>query len=426
MKIIYALLIFSSLSINGQSNVVDWLNSNAIYIEDANPDSKLLNFDRLSPVLFNNASIFGFGEASHHGKEFFDIKSKFFKYLVEKKGVKVFIMEENYQAEKGINEWIRGGKGDSISVMENFTLSPWHCKEVAGLLSWMRHYNKDKTPADQIRFYGMDAQVGKGINLELRSFISRHNIKIEGELLKAADECSEKKITGKEGEWATMQLINLEKIEKLIVSNQLQNSSNAEQKDYMEVIRALSYLKSYITYMQNYKTEVRDEQMYNNVLRILKDSGQNQAFIWAHNEHINKQGHSKNIVNLGNRLKNHFKTDYFSVGFDFGTGILPGMETEKGEFKRWKYYSLDKPIAKTFAETLARAKDEIYFVDLDLARQTETSNFFLTEHNHLAVGGPGINPTKKVFIKRSYIDAYDALIFVRKISPTSKLSTVLK
>jgi erythromycin esterase len=45
----------------------------------------------------------------HNTKNFFP-KAKFFKHLVKNQGVKNFIMEESYQAESGINEWISGGK----------------------------------------------------------------------------------------------------------------------------------------------------------------------------------------------------------------------------------------------------------------------------------------------------------------------------
>jgi erythromycin esterase len=50
----------------------------------------------------------GLGKHPQH-KRIFNLKAKFFKHLV-KKVWKFFIMEESYQAESGINEWISGGK----------------------------------------------------------------------------------------------------------------------------------------------------------------------------------------------------------------------------------------------------------------------------------------------------------------------------
>jgi erythromycin esterase len=83
-QLLLGITFFLSFHIKAQSEeTVKWVNDNAIKIEDANPDSKLSSFNDNVPKQFQDAKIFGFGETTHHGKEFFDIKAKFFKYLVE-------------------------------------------------------------------------------------------------------------------------------------------------------------------------------------------------------------------------------------------------------------------------------------------------------------------------------------------------------
>ena len=122
-------MLFSLFAVNGQSKkTIKWINENAIEIEDANPNSGLLIFNDNTPQKFKNAKIFGFGEASHNTKEFFNIKAKFFKHLVKTQGIKAFIMEESYQAESGINEWISGGKGDIKTIAKNFNIGFWYTK----------------------------------------------------------------------------------------------------------------------------------------------------------------------------------------------------------------------------------------------------------------------------------------------------------
>jgi erythromycin esterase len=53
-------------------------------------------------------------------------------------------MEESYQAESGINEWISGGKGDIKTIAKNFNIGFWYTKN-QNLLEWMREYNIGKT-----------------------------------------------------------------------------------------------------------------------------------------------------------------------------------------------------------------------------------------------------------------------------------------
>ena len=132
---------------------IGWIANNSIEIEDANPDSKLKIFENNTPNKFANAKIYGFGEASHDTKEFFNLKAKFFKHLVKTQGLKTFIMEESYQAESGINEWISGGKGDVQTIAKNFNNGFWYTKEIVNLLQWMRNYNQNESEANQIQFY---------------------------------------------------------------------------------------------------------------------------------------------------------------------------------------------------------------------------------------------------------------------------------
>jgi erythromycin esterase len=203
-------ILFSIFIVSAQNDkVVSWIDENAITIEDANPDTQLSIFNDNIPKRFTDAKIFGFGETTHHGKEFFDIKAKFFKYLVETQDVKVFIIEDSYPSEAGINEWISGGKGDVETIAKNFSIVPWYCKEVVNLLEWMRNYNLDKTKEQHIQFYGMDIQVVKNINKEIRGLVKKYNIPVSEELLLVADKCVEKKVEyNKSTEWQTFKYLN--------------------------------------------------------------------------------------------------------------------------------------------------------------------------------------------------------------------------
>src|SRR5690606_35007361 len=153
-----------------------------------------------------------------------------------------------------------------------------------------------------------------------------------------------------------------------------------------------------------------------------KESKNGKAFIWAHNEHINKKEmnySNSGIVTLGAHLKNHYKDDYYSVGFDFGIGELRGFVTEKNKSNYWKTYHLEKPFNKTYAETLFRTNDNIYFIDMDRALASDSTNFFGIKNKHLLItaGGYKPKPLYKIMVSKIYTEIYDGLIFVKRISP---------
>ena len=417
-------ILFSLFNINGQNNkTIKWINENSIEIEDVSPDSELTVFKDNTPNKFANAKVFGFGEASHNTKEFFDIKAKFFKHLVKNQGVKTFIMEDSYQAESGINEWISGGEGDIKTIAKNFNIGFWKNKEIVNLLFWMRNYNRNKTKENQIRFYGMDIQLGTKINTEIREFVTKNSIQIDEKLLKIADSCANKKIDyRKYDDWWEKQIPKLKKLK-----NQISNSAT-KQKGKKSILRSLNYLIMFTEYASKVtnkypeSTEFRDLKMFENVKTIIGNFAKNEkVFIWAHNEHINKKEmyyYGSNIENVGSHLKIFYKQDYYCVGFDFGTGNIDGYVIDKNKGSHIKKYYIEKPFNKTYAKTLMAVNKDIYFIDLQNAIEKEPTGFFSKKRKQLliAAGGYQPKPLNRVLMNKIYAETYDGLIFVKKIS----------
>ncbi|MDP5076873.1 MAG: erythromycin esterase family protein [Nonlabens sp.] len=404
-----------------ENEALQWINEHAIKIEDSNPDTNLALFGKSTPEKFEHAKIFGFGEATHHNKEFFDLKAKFFKHLVLNQHVKVFIMEESYPAEAGINEWISGGKGDAATIASNFSIVPWYCKEVINLLAWMRDYNLNKSTEDQIRFYGMDIQNIKGTNLEIRELIADYQLPVSDNLLQAADACANKKIVyNYSNNWADVQLPKLNEIQEIIEQGKNGRTSEDILK-FDAAQRALTYLTQYTYYVQHHYSQDRDLKMYENVKWIAENKSKNgKAFIWAHNEHINNHGFgnysTRKIYNLGKHLKEYYKDDYYSVGFDFGMGTLGGYVFDKEKGNTWSTYELKQPFNKTYAETLIKANDPIYFIDMATALDGNSSTFLSKKMNQLVAGGSGYNPYGDHLYKKQLSKMFDGLIFVKQVT----------
>lgn len=406
-----------------KNETIDWITANSITIEDANPDTELAIFASNPPIKFEKAKIYGFGEATHETKEFFDIKAKFFKYLVLNKGLKVFILEDHYQAEAGINDWIKGGKGDKKTITDHLTVGFWKTQEMTDLLEWMRTYNLEKPEAEQLTFYSMDIQLGHNINREIRDFVLLNKITVDESLLLVADSCSNQRIDfQKSSDWWQIQTPKLQQLKQQIID------SNLEKEKYQPIERALNYLIRYTEFAASIKekypasTEFRDLKMFENVKYIVDQQPENEkVFIWAHNEHINKKemyDTGSGIINLGRHLKDYYQDDYYSIGFDFGMGTLIGTAATKKNENPWKRYSLTKPFPKTYAEVLMSINKPIFFIDMEEAYIHEPTRFFSKKSKYLLVGGDGYQPKPlhRVLIHKIFYEAYDGLIFVKEIS----------
>lgn len=247
------------------------------------------------------------------------------------------------------------------------------------------------------------------------------------ELLLVVDKCVEKKVDyGGSTDWADIQIPKLNEIESILLDFR-KSMADENIDEFNSTIRALNYLSQYTYYIQNHYTQDRDLKMFENAKWIIENKSKNgKAFIWSHNEHINNKiaGNysTRNIYNFGRHMKEYYKNDYYSVGFDFGTGTQAGYFSNKDEKPSWKKVELNKPYAKTYAETFIEAKDEIYFIDISKALNGNSSDFFKKKSKQIVAGGGGFNPKNNYLYEKKLSEMFDGLIFIKNITlPTNNL-----
>ncbi|MEU6106755.1 erythromycin esterase family protein, partial [Streptomyces flaveolus] len=108
--------------------------------------------------MVGDARVVGLGEATHSSHEFFTVKHRVFRYLVEEKGFRAFVLEAPWSTGLRLDAYLLRGEGDLKQIMdEEFqgTYQFWNNAEYRDLLQWMRAYNI-KHPKDPVRFVGDD------------------------------------------------------------------------------------------------------------------------------------------------------------------------------------------------------------------------------------------------------------------------------
>ncbi|MER6853156.1 erythromycin esterase family protein [Streptomyces flaveolus] len=108
--------------------------------------------------MVGDARVVGLGEATHSSHEFFTVKHRVFRYLVEEKGFRAFALEAPWSTGLRLDAYLLRGEGDLKQIMdEEFqgTYQFWNNAEYRDLLQWMRAYNV-KHPKDPVRFVGDD------------------------------------------------------------------------------------------------------------------------------------------------------------------------------------------------------------------------------------------------------------------------------
>jgi erythromycin esterase len=291
--------------------------------------------------LIGGARIVGLGEATHGTSEFFRMKHRLFRYLVEQHGHKAIAFEADFAESVYLDNYIMGANGDLESLMKTVMhFWTWKTHEVKDLLEWMRSYNMDRPVNERIRYFGIDCQSNTFQPDLLQDY---YNYTIPslwqglGTLMV---------------EIRDMESIHYQRLSfaqfnvklKLLQSYEFQMESNKE------LLAAASSAQEYELYRQILRTFVqafqvryrgetgngdylRDRFMADNALWVMNFLGDNTKLsVWAHNGHVAKDPVYFATGSMGELLYRQLGDQYGAVGFGFSTGNFNAVaEDETGK-----------------------------------------------------------------------------------------------
>ncbi|MER5352098.1 erythromycin esterase family protein [Kitasatospora sp. NPDC002551] len=138
-----------------RSAVVRALESVAQPLRTTEPGARTADLRALDAMI-GDAAVVGLGEATHGSHEFFAMKHRLFRHLVEEKGFTTFALETSWTSGLLVDEYVQGGPGDARQVVkEALGGSPWEREEFADLIDWMRAHNRSH-PQRPLHFVGDD------------------------------------------------------------------------------------------------------------------------------------------------------------------------------------------------------------------------------------------------------------------------------
>ena len=349
-----------------------------------------------------NARIIALGEATHGNKEFQELKLDVFKVIVENCGVRAFALEADAGACETANRYIHGGEGTAETAAAALVFTIYRTDQMAELLSWMRAYNEDAAPGQDLRFYGFDMQSyeyslgylleeAQGLGIDVAEYQSLE----DGESRLAL--CGEIRV-------------RLEAFDG--------SADTGLALHLADVIEQNDELGKLVDSPEGAGT--RDRFMAQNVLWILEQEerrGNGRIFISAHNGHIEQAGSYGPDANvMGAILADELGDAYYAIGTDFFEAEvnLP----DNGKRTTHTFYSYD-PLAK------AAATNGLEVCWLDFAQVPADSPLRACIDEPVMMGsvGDGFSPLMYVLpqtyrVKREPTSPYDSMIFVAHAHPT--------
>lgn len=423
--------------------VVSWIRRNAIPLATTRPGAPVRDLRPLRRIV-GNARVVGLGESVHGVQEFYEIRHRLLRFLVEEMGFTAFAMETGFAEAVAINDYVLGRIDEPARWEHNwFTWGFGDEQELQSLVRWMRSYNADPNHLRKLRFYGVDVAVTYSSPLVAVhgavEYLAQVDSQATASSRRVAVDSLVRKVEGSGGSdeargvsvrrykalpletrnaytASLADLINLFQTRR----GEYIRASSLEQYEwaYRRVIVAQQMDAAFRASAGSDRVEVfetRDRAIADNVVWALEREGADgRVVLWAHNGHLQKDkvrpegtdwGVSAPLTRAGEYLESLLGRDYVNLGFSYYDGASSGwMSYLRGVGEPAACGSLD-------AE-LGRPGLAMFIADLRRVPRGPVAEWF---------GELRPQRIESDYTQLIPLKAWDAVLHVRRITPTRRV-----
>ena len=130
----------------------DWIRDRAHVIDSLDPEAPLDDLESFGEMI-GDARVVAIGESAHYVREFYLLRHRLFRFLAERCGFTVYVMEAPFTEAHIIDNWIQRGSGTVAEVAAaGMVFNMGRRREMYKHLAWMRAFNH--SAVDPLRFMG--------------------------------------------------------------------------------------------------------------------------------------------------------------------------------------------------------------------------------------------------------------------------------
>ncbi|MFG2653112.1 erythromycin esterase family protein [Streptomyces sp. NPDC048436] len=326
--------------------------------------------------MVGDASVVGLGEATHGSHEFFTMKDRVFRYLVEEKGFTTFAQEVSWTTGLRFDAYVRGGEGDVRALVhKELAKTPWDTKEYVELLTWMRAYN-DKHPPRQVRFMGDDLnypEIGVELFEGVEDYIRAH----EPDLLPRITELYApiRRLTNGDAYMARpleerRELAGKAREALRLLEKREPSSKSTKFTWALQHARSLSQTATVYAFALDTPEGQKDAMLYRDRLMARNTAWWQRhtggkVLLSAHNAHVSYESYDPRYPKMqGAFLRDRLGKRYVSIGFTFDQGSFMAQSAES---EVWKPRSVGAATRGMNEYTLDKVRHDDYFLDMRTA-----------------------------------------------------------
>jgi len=417
-----------------------WLNESAHPLTTADPEAPLDDLSALGDLI-GDARVVSLGEATHGTREFFQMKHRILRYLVEEKGFTAFAIEATMPESFRMNDYVQRGDGDARERLADLRFWTWNTRTVLDQVEWMRDYNA--SGPDSLGFYGFDMQYPVYAMDVVEAFVADVNPDTLAWVQANYDCYRTHRVPG------TTRYENLTssyhdtcgtRVDSVATLLDAQTSAYtaASNERKMAFVRQHARIVDQSEHRDTIEdplesVEFRDRAMADNTLWLLDWLGPDAKIVlWAHNNHVSESGYV--YTSMGSHLATELGDDLFTVGFSFYEGRVTAVQFSTEGWSRRRSISILSPpsifkgsdVEQTdvFENYFHTADASSFLLDLNAAEPGSDASGWVTAPKHLRTIGAGYEPEQaERYFTSGYpiVESFDALIHVDRSTATEVL-----
>ena len=296
----------------------------------------------LNPLLnrIGDARVVLIGEASHGTSEFYRMRDKISRALIETKGFNFIAIEADWPDAARIDHYVRHReyRPSEWTAFSRFPIWMWRNNEVRAFVDWLRSYNAAQKATSRVAFHGLDLY---SLYNSIR-FVLEYLENVDPESAKVARErygCltpwqSDPATYGHAaltGRYPTCEADVAHALRDLVQKRQAYAVHDGELfLDAVQNARLVANAERYyriMYYGSRASWNLRDEHMFNTLKTLLAYHGEHsKGIVWAHNSHIGNaeatEMSARGEHNIGQLCRKEFAQNCYAIGFGTGHGTV--------------------------------------------------------------------------------------------------------
>ena len=296
----------------------------------------------LNPLLgrIGDARVVLIGEASHGTSEFYRMRDRISRALIERNGFNFVAIEGDWPDAARIDHYVRHREyqPSEWTAFSRFPIWMWRNNEVRAFVDWLRGHNSAHNPASRVAFHGLDLySLYDSIRfvLEYLDDVDPKSAEVARERYGCLTPWQSDPATyghaALTGRYPTCEADVAHALSDLLQKRQAYAAHDGERfLDAVQNARLVTNAERYyriMYYGSRASWNLRDEHMFNTLKTLLAYHGErSKGIVWAHNSHIGNAEATEMAArgehNIGQLCRKEFGQNCYAIGFGTDRGTV--------------------------------------------------------------------------------------------------------